>query len=133
MSRPCRSSRRPGELTVIGPRPRYLLKKCCGDPDHITNFEDSNYAEMMGTGTRVGKELRNLLHARRIKCKKSLNPALLVGLTGSDRADPAKMVKIWGKGPVHPAEPAYNGMAKNHGRAWLQGGRGRGSGHRRPY
>ena len=62
---------------------------------------------MMGTGTRVGKELRNLLHARRIKCKKSLNPALLVGLTGSDRADPAEMLKIWGKDPVHPAEPAY--------------------------
>jgi hypothetical protein len=30
-------------LIVVGPLPRYVVEKCCGDPDHIKNAKDPEY------------------------------------------------------------------------------------------
>ena len=31
------------ELLIVGPLPCFLVKKCCGDPSHITNFDEPGY------------------------------------------------------------------------------------------
>jgi hypothetical protein len=31
------------KLVVVAPLPRYLHRKCCESPDHISNFSESSY------------------------------------------------------------------------------------------
>ena len=71
---------RGAEVLIVGPLQRYLEQKCCLDNSHITNFEDPDYAtSIAGAIKEVGIHLRNLLHTRRLKSVKLLNPAVLMG------------------------------------------------------
>ena len=66
---------RGAELLIIGPLPRYLVNLCCGDSSHITNFTEAEYGAQLCAGVKeVGIHLRSLIHTRRIKSAKILNP-----------------------------------------------------------
>ena len=58
----------------------------------------------------VGK-LRNLCHTKRVKDVKILNPAVLMGISGSPAPSTETMHELWGHDPVHPNEKAYKLMA----------------------
>ena len=58
----------------------------------------------------VGK-LRNLCHTKRVKDVKILNPAVLMGISGSPAPSTETMYELWGHDPVHPNEKAYKLMA----------------------
>ena len=94
---------RGAELLVIGPLPRFLVKKCCDNAGHITYFGEAGYGAKLCAGVKdVGIHLRSLLHTRGIKAAKILNPWVLMGLARADSGNPHDTLKIWGKDPVHP-------------------------------
>ena len=100
---------RGSKIMLVGPLARYAIHSCCNDPTHVTNSDDPGFV----TGIKdqllsLGKALKNLVHVRRIKNAKVLNPAVLMGLAN---ASPDSMMKIWGPDPVHPTREAYNTMA----------------------
>ena len=104
---------RGAEVLIVGPLQRYLQQLCCLDNSHITNFEDSDYAtSIAGAIKEVGIHLRNLLHTRRLKGVKLLNPAVLMGMTAGNAADSSITTSYWGRDPVHPLDIAYTNMAK---------------------
>ena len=73
------------EIIIIGPLPWCAVEKCCTEQGHITNFDDPEYGRLIGEGVKeVGIHLRNLLHTRRIKAAKIVNPAALMGLFSVD-------------------------------------------------
>ena len=109
---PIMRAARGAELLIIGPLPRYLVAECCNDPGHITNFDETGFGAKLCAGVKeVGIHLRSLLHTRRIKAAKILNPWVLMGLTGSDSGNPLDTLRLWGNDPVHPLESAYSKMA----------------------
>ena len=94
---------------LVGPLARYAIHSCCSDPSHVSNPDDPGFV----TGIKdqllsLGKAFKNLVHVRRIKNAKVLNPAVLMGLAD---ASPKSMMKIWGPDLVHPTSEAYNTMA----------------------
>ena len=104
---------RGAEVLIVGPLQRYLEQKCCSDNNHITNFEDTDYAtSIAGAIKEVGIHLRNLLHTRRLKAVKLLNPAVLMGMSAGNAADSSITTSYWGRDPVHPLDIAYTNMAK---------------------
>ena len=95
---------------MIGPLARYAIRKCCDSDDHITNFEDSTYIQDMKDDIkRVGKQLKSLVHLRRLKNAKVLNPLVLMGIVGPEAAPADEL--MWGRDPVHPKRSAYETMA----------------------
>ena len=95
-------------VILLGPLPRFLLNKCCSDPTHISNFEEKDYLSKLGTDIRdLGKHLRNLVHMRRLKRTKVLNPAALMGVLDSG-VEPDKLLALFGTDPVHLTETGYN-------------------------
>ena len=72
------------------------------DPGFVSGIKDKLLT--------IGKNLKNLVHLRRIKEVKVLNPAVLMGLTSASEDD---LMKIWGLVPVHPTKTAYMNMAAN--------------------
>ena len=109
---PIMRAARGAELLIIGPLPRYLVAKCFNDPGHITNFDETGFGAKLCAGVKeVGIHLRSLLHTRRIKAAKILNPWVLMGLTGSDSGNPLDTLRLWGSDPVHPLDTAYSKMA----------------------
>ena len=101
------------EIIIIGPLPWYAVEKCCTEQGHITNFDDPEYGRLIGEGVKeVGIHLRNLLHTRRIKAAKIVNPAALMGLTSPIRMDAREKTNIWGRDLVHPLEQGYITLAR---------------------
>ena len=79
---------RGAEVLIVGPLQHYLEQKCCLDNSHITNFEDPDYVtSIAGAIKEVGIHLWNLLHTKRLKSVKLLNPAVLMGMAGGNAAD----------------------------------------------
>ena len=54
---------------------------------------------------KLGKLLKSLVHLRRIKNPKVLNPLVLMGIVGPEAAPADEM--MWGEDPVHPKRGAY--------------------------
>ena len=67
---------------------------------------------IVGALKEVGINLRNLLHTRRIKSAKIVNPVVLLGLSGQGWREDSEKSDIWGRDPVHPLSSAYLTMAK---------------------
>ncbi len=36
-----------GRIILLSPTPRYIIAKCCGDAEHITNFGDTYYRNII--------------------------------------------------------------------------------------
>ena len=62
----------------------------------------------MSVTISLGKLLKNLVHLRRLKNTKVLNPAVLMGLTSTS---PDDLNSLWGADPVHRTSTAYDTMA----------------------
>ena len=91
------------------------MKTCCEDLSHITIFSEAGYGAQLCAGVKeVAIHLRSLLllHTRRIKAAKILNPWVLMGLAGSDTTNPQDILKLWGADPVHPMDTAFTKMAE---------------------
>ena len=58
----------------------------------------------------MGKLLKSLVHIRRIKNAKVLNPLVLMGIVGKEVAPADKM--MWGEDPVHPKRGAYTTLQR---------------------
>ena len=98
-------------VILLGPLPRFLLNKCCSDPDHITNFEEKDYLSKLGNDIRdLGKHLGNLVHMRRLKWTKVLNPAALMGVLDSG-VEPDKLLALFGTDSVHLTETGYKAIS----------------------
>ena len=66
---------------------------------------------MMGNAVReLGKQLRNMVHLRRLKRTKVLNPSALMGAMEAED-DPAKLLELYGTDPVHLTPAGYTAMA----------------------
>ena len=103
---------RGASLLLIGPLPRYVVDKCCNSTTHITNFDqEDNISNIRDMVKEVGKQLRNLCHTKRVKDVKILNPAVLMGISGTPAPSTETMYELWGHDPVHPNEKAYKLMA----------------------
>ena len=103
---------RGASLLLIGPLPRYVVGKCCDSTTHITNFDQEDYVgNIRDMVKEVGKQLRNLCHTKRVKDVKILNPAVLMGISGSPAPSTDTMYELWGHDPVHPKVQAYKLMA----------------------
>ena len=104
---------RGASLLLIGPLPRYVVGKCCNSTTHITNFDQEDYVgNIRDMVKEVGKQLRNLCHTKRVKEVKILNPAVLMGISGSPPPSTDTMYELWGHDPVHPKVQAYKLMAE---------------------
>ena len=60
------------------------MGKCCNSTTHFTNFDEEGYiGNIRDMVKEVGKQLRNLCHTKRVKEVKILNPAVLMGISGT--------------------------------------------------
>ena len=81
------------QIIVIGLLARYAIRKCCENEDHITNFDEPTYVrDMKANITKLGKLLKSLVHLRRIKNAKVLNPLVLMGIVGPEAAPADEMM-----------------------------------------
>jgi len=107
-----------GKLPVLllTPLPSYIADKCCGDPGHVTNFGDPDYAEQLRAGmSTLCRQLRGLVHFRGWKNVHSFDTAGSIGISagsgkaGCDSLEEAvtRAVELWGTDPVHPTGRAY--------------------------
>jgi len=103
---------------VLGPIPRYMTTSCCEEPDHVTNFEDADYAANIAGGvSALGRHLRQLVWHKRWKNVVVLNTPELMGIAGSYSVEEAAVrlrdvMVLWGTSdPVHPTTEAYRSLA----------------------
>ena len=59
----------------------------------------------------MGIQIKNLLQTRRIKNAKLVNPAVLMGLLTTPRAE--RMAELWGTDPVHASKEGYTNLANS--------------------
>jgi hypothetical protein len=70
---------------VISPLLRYIGSKCCGNPDHISNFGDKRYFEKLCSGLgKVTDWIKELSHSKRIKNYKVMCPNRLLEMGEDD-------------------------------------------------
>jgi hypothetical protein len=98
----------------VAPLPRYLYRKCCYSPDHITNFSENGFQiEISEELEKVDDLLTAWLQAAQV-------PSMLVNFrSGADdpEADLLELSNggscIWqGGDPVHPIPQLYQKMAE---------------------
>jgi hypothetical protein len=104
----------PDNLLVLAPIPRYVTKKCCTDPDHVTNFDSPDYATEMAAELDQIDELLtgwalNITEKSgvfNIQCLADITDAPLSELTFQEAA-------LWpANDPVHVIGPAYTALAR---------------------
>ena len=94
---------RGAKILVVGPLARFAIHKYCEEAGHVTNSEDQGFvAGIKDKLLTLGKNLKNLIHLRRLKDVKVLNPAVLTGLT---TASEDGLMHIWGRDPSTPLSP----------------------------
>jgi hypothetical protein len=101
-------------IVIVTPVPRYLLAKCCSDPDHITNFADRHYI------TEIEKELDSVedLLVGWGQSLTSRSDILNFRLVADDPEAGLLELRIDGEelwqlpDPVHGTVALYSGMAK---------------------
>ena len=106
---------------VLGPTPRYLTGKCCGNPTHLTNFNRKEFAAELSDSVRgLGRHLRSLVWHRQLAHIKVLNTGELMGLgnPGNMTDEEASirsedLLHLWGTDPVHPTKEAYMNLASS--------------------
>jgi hypothetical protein len=95
----------------MGPLPRYLLARCCGNPGHLTNRNGDNYIDEMIQAIRdVYSWINNTIFMRRIKGVKIFNPTHALGFNDYD-VNIDTIIDLWGDDPVHPTPAAYKVLA----------------------
>ncbi len=98
-------------IIIMGPLPRYLLARCCGNPGHLTNRNGDNYIDEMIQAIRdVYSWINNTIFMRRIKGVKIFNPTHALGFNDYD-VNIDTIIDLWGEDPVHPTPEAYKVLA----------------------
>jgi hypothetical protein len=98
-------------IIIMGPLPRYLLARCCGNPGHLTNRNGDNYIDKMIQAIRdVYSWINNTIFMRRIKGVKIFNPTHALGFNDYD-VNIDTIIDLWGDNPVHPTPAAYKVLA----------------------
>jgi hypothetical protein len=98
-------------IIIMGPLPRYLLARCCGNPGHLTNRNGDNYIDEMIQAIRdVYSWINNTIFMRRIKGVKVFNPTHALGFNDYD-VNIDTIIDLWGDDPVHPTPAAYKVLA----------------------
>jgi hypothetical protein len=94
-----------GKLVILLiPLPRYLFEKCCSDPSHITNKDNSCYRREALTA--IGAWMKAMAEMKRLKNVVLFNPMEPLGLIDND-FDEDRILQLWGADPVHPTKEAY--------------------------
>jgi hypothetical protein len=105
------------QCILLTPLPRYLWTRCCSDPSHITNSEDSEHAAGMGRSLQeLNKSLKNMIFMRKLKDISLLNSLEVLGIVATADAgtlddDEGRVIAMWGADPVHPPSAAYRELA----------------------
>jgi hypothetical protein len=98
-------------IIIMGPLPRYLLTRFCGNPGHLTNRNGDNYIDEMIQAIRdVYSWINNTIFMRRIKGVKIFNPTHALGFNDYD-VNIDTIIELWGDDPVHPTLAAYKVLA----------------------
>ncbi len=92
-----------GKLVILLiPLPRYLFEKCCSDPSHITNKDNSCYEQTMREAlTAIGAWMKAMAEMKWLKNVILFNPMEPLGLI-DDNFDKDRILQLWGADLVHP-------------------------------
>ena len=91
--------------------PRYIVNKCCQEPDHLTNFKRTGYATEMGEQLAdMESWIEDYAHGKRIKKFKTVCPSNLLEAEDSPLGR-ARLAAMWGKDPVHMTAVGYAAIA----------------------
>ena len=91
-------------MVVVGPMPRYVTKRCCPEPDHVTNrARPEFYAKMKDDLVSCGTAIKDFLFTSGLRNGRVMDPGRqLRGLAAAE---------IWGTDPVHPKKEVYGLLA----------------------
>ena len=90
-------------LVVVTPFPRYISAPCCGEPSHVTNFRDADFAEnIIGQLGELRMNFRSFLFSDRLRRTSTIDPAPLMEMA----TDPVHWVD-----PVHPKPETFAKLA----------------------
>jgi hypothetical protein len=66
---------------ILSLLPRYLWHRCCGDPTHITNSKQQEFASEMGRGLKeLTTNLRNMIFMRKLRGLSVMNTVEALGI-----------------------------------------------------
>lgn len=98
---------------IVGPMERYLARKCCDDPTHMTNHGNEAFIFDLAAKLTVLREaLRETLHSRRLQRFKVTSLAKLIGLDYTSQGAGRQLAAYWGNDPVHLNEAGYRAVAE---------------------
>ena len=111
---------RKATVFLLSPIYRYLNRRCCEDPSHLTNSEDPTFPARLAQSLRdMHKLLRSLVWHKHWRNVKVVNPAIHMGLRPDsghsleeEEARMAELLARWGDDPIHPTEIAYKQLAE---------------------
>jgi hypothetical protein len=100
------------KVIIMGPMPRYLIAKCCGNPGHVTNRNTDSYIDGLIQGIKdVYSWINSTIFLRRIKDVKTFNPTHALGFNNYD-VNIDTILELWGEDPVHPTPSGYRVLAE---------------------
>jgi hypothetical protein len=102
-------------VVVLSPLPRYLWHRCCNDPSHIVNSEQTDFASDMGRGLKdLTTNLRNMIFMRKLRGVTVMNSVEALGIVPDEHGnilDIERVIALWEGDPVHPSPAAYRLLA----------------------
>ncbi len=97
---------------LVGPGPRYLRTKCCGEQGHCTNFCDGGYRKEMMCDLQDAKEaIVDMCRETGMRSFKVTNPMELMGIRFT--TEEGELERLLGDDAVHYAGQGYATMARN--------------------
>jgi hypothetical protein len=96
-------------VVVLSPLPRYLWHRCCNDPTHIVNLEQTDFANDMGRGLKdLTTNLRNMIFMRKLRGVTVMNSVEALGIVPDEYGnvlDIERVIALWGGGGSCPPKP----------------------------
>jgi hypothetical protein len=94
------------EKIILSPLPRYMMKRCCKDKNHLVNKREESYAKDMGEALADMRDsMKDLIFGKKIRNFKVLSTTMLF-LDDEDKA-PEKLREFWKDDPVHMTAEGY--------------------------
>jgi hypothetical protein len=89
---------------LVGPLPRYLMRGCCADTDHMPGRTSEDFGDQLkGELKAAAANVRDMCFTGGMRFLRVLDPAL----DFKGKADTA----VWGTDPIHPTEAGYDLLA----------------------
>jgi hypothetical protein len=103
---------------VMAPLPRYWLKRCCDDVEHVANLDHAAFEDSVFGGLDTLRDItKDFLRSCGVDLMKVLSPLQLMtdaeggSVTTRQHRDDAR--RQWGPDPVHPGPALFKKMATN--------------------